>query len=131
MISGRIAAEDIPDHGLVLEGASLYVVQVEELDPAWGELTSDLFTTSATEVIVTTLDSLRVISQTRGGERVTYLAVGTPRQSSESRWVLRLGADYAVAEPESSRTCCCTGEAIFEFGTDHFEFVEWGVIMCA
>ena len=131
MVASRIMAGDIPDHGLALDGDSLYVVQLGDVDTEWGALRSDLFGVESTRIVVATLDSLRGLSRSREGASVTYLAVGIPIPVSENRWRLSLGGDYVVAEPEEMRLCCCTGDALFELGPDRLEFVEWTMVICS
>jgi hypothetical protein len=131
MVSGRIAAGDIPDHGLPIQSDTLFVVQEGESDTRWGSLRSEYFDSPDTHVVVTTIEALREISAAHGGERVPYLAVRGPRHVSGVRWHLYLGGDYVVAEPEFTKLCCCTGEAIFDLNPDRVDFVDWGTIICA
>lgn len=131
MVWNRIDAGDIPDHGLPHAGDSLFLVDASPPGSTRTPLRSELFEGIATRVIVTSLESLRQLSRSLGNEPIVYLSVAAPVQLSPDTWIVRLGFDYAVADPEPMRLCCCTNEAVFRVVPNGIEFLRWGVMMCA
>jgi len=123
-LESRVAAQDIPDFGLLPSEGPIRVLLAGEFGKG-----RDLPTVEGRPLISVTLEELRDLARSTSTS-VSFVSVGAPQQDGNV-WVLDMGVDLMSPEPDTPKECCCSGPAMFVGEGGGVRFLRWGEVVCS